>query len=411
MTYNALTVAEYYFGPDLRKVRFEAPSNNGSKPAKTFRWEHLDGDTWKAGDRGLPKPLYANSLFREKDQLGLAFPPEPEPVGVLLDSVTEQQVSWLWQNRVPRGALTILDGDAGTGKSLLALEIAARVSRGHPLPGETSIGEPGGVVIFSAEDSLGHVIKPRLRAAGADFSRILAVPYSANYAGQPTVSKLPQDLPLIELAIQRVNARLVIFDVLVAYIPATLSTQRDQDVRLALAPLAELADRMRVACLCLRHLNKNVNGPALYRGGGSIGTVGAARSGLLLASDPVNPDVRVLAVIKSNLGAPTQSVSFKIMVDGGVPNVEWTGSSGHTAESLLAVPVANEDRSAREEAAAFLLEELKDGPKEAIQILQTAKSLGISERTLKRAKESLAKSAKRGGAWHWTLASKEAKET
>ena len=61
---------------------------------------------------------------------------------------------------------------------------------------------------------------------------------------------------------------------------------RDQDVR-ALAPLARLAERLVVAVVIVRHLTKNSSeGNPLYRGGGSIGFVGAARSGLLIASDP-----------------------------------------------------------------------------------------------------------------------------
>ena len=369
-------VAEFAYGPDLRKIRLERPSNNGSKPQKSFRWEHREGNAWKSGDGGFQKPLYANTLFRESDQLGLVlgcegeakadlasefglaafsfknlttahcdalagldavlwpdadgpgfkqcseaakllhesgqprlvrvilpppelpiagdivdavhslgwgraeieklmaearpYPPEPAPVGLLLSSVQEQRVDWLWPNCIPRGAVSILDGDPGLGKSLLALEIAARVSCGRPLPGELAASAPAGVVLLSAEDSLSHVIKPRLRAAGADLSRILAVPYTPSSPGEETFSKLPADLPVLERAIARVGAKLAILDVLACYIPITLSMQRDQDVRLALAPLAEMADRLQVACLLLRHLNKDASKSTLYRGGGSI---------------------------------------------------------------------------------------------------------------------------------------------
>ena len=332
-----------------------------------------------------------------------AFPPEPEPVGYLLDSVQELKVEWLWRNWIPQGAVSILDGDPGQGKSLLAIEIAARLSRGAPLPGETATSEPGGVVILSAEDSLSHVIKPRLRAAVADMSRILAIPYTPDVPGQPTFSKLPVDIPILERAIKRVAARLVIFDVLACYVPATLNMQRDQDVRLALAPLAEMADRLVVACLALRHLNKNMTGPAIYRGGGSIAIVGAARSGLLLAADPNNSEMRVLACVKSNLGILPRSLSLEIKTADGVPHIEWLGSSGQTAESLLGVQQAGEEKGARAEAIEFLQQELADGPKEATRIFQAAKSLGISERTLKRAKESVsAKSVKMTGVWYWT---------
>ena len=61
---------------------------------------------------------------------GLENPEAPirliiEPPGVKLSGVKAQQIDWLWQRRIPLGKITILDGDPGMGKSLLAINIAA----------------------------------------------------------------------------------------------------------------------------------------------------------------------------------------------------------------------------------------------------------------------------------------------
>ena len=45
-----------------------------------------------------------------------------------------RRYGWLWPGRVPLGKLTLLIGDPGLGKSFVTLDIAARVSRGLPLP-------------------------------------------------------------------------------------------------------------------------------------------------------------------------------------------------------------------------------------------------------------------------------------
>jgi hypothetical protein len=68
-------VAEYHYTQNLRKVRLERSSANSDKPEKSFRWEHRRGEMWKPGDGNLEKPLYSNSIFKERDQLGtvLAF--------------------------------------------------------------------------------------------------------------------------------------------------------------------------------------------------------------------------------------------------------------------------------------------------------------------------------------------------
>jgi transcriptional regulator with AAA-type ATPase domain len=54
--------------------------------------------------------------------------------GTPLSEIETQQLTWLWENRIPQGKITLLEGDPGMGKSLLALDIAAHVSTGRPMP-------------------------------------------------------------------------------------------------------------------------------------------------------------------------------------------------------------------------------------------------------------------------------------
>ena len=141
----------------------------------------------------------------------------------------------------------------------------------------------------------------------------------------------------------------------------------------------------------------------MYRGGGSIGIVGAARSGLLLANDPNDPQVRVLATVKSNLGKHAESLSFTIAASEGLPHIEWIGTTEHTAEQLLA-PQTAEEHGATQEAAEFLRQTLSEGPLEAKGILKMAESLGISKSSLYRAKRLIGESYKAGlGSWYWGL--------
>ena len=51
--------------------------------------------------------------------------PTPEP-GTSLSDIQELQLHWLWDKRILRGKLTLLDGDPDLGKSLITLDLAAR---------------------------------------------------------------------------------------------------------------------------------------------------------------------------------------------------------------------------------------------------------------------------------------------
>ena len=45
-----------------------------------------------------------------------------------------RSVPWLWPLRLGRGKLALLEGDPGLGKSLLTLDLCARLSTGRPFP-------------------------------------------------------------------------------------------------------------------------------------------------------------------------------------------------------------------------------------------------------------------------------------
>ena len=47
--------------------------------------------------------------------------------GTPLSEITTQQLTWLWDKRIPQGKITVLEGDPGMSKSLLAIDIAAHV--------------------------------------------------------------------------------------------------------------------------------------------------------------------------------------------------------------------------------------------------------------------------------------------
>jgi hypothetical protein len=331
--------------------------------------------------------------------------------GILLSEVVPERVRWLWDGRIALGKLNLVDGDPGTGKSAMTTDLAARVTVGQPWPDGADC-RAGGVVILSAEDGLADTIRPRFDAAGGDASKAVAVSTVPDAEGNERQIAIPDDLHVIEAAIERVGAVLVVVDPLMAFLPGEVNSHRDQDVRRALAPLARLAERTGVAVVVIRHLNKGAGGNALYRGGGSIGIVGAARSGLLIAKHPEDDSRRVLASIKSNLAAPAPSLVFELSsTQNGAVRVDWKGESSLDAAALLSAPTDHEERSTAQAAQEFLRDVLSDGPEAVADIRAQANEAGLYWRTVERAKAALEIRATRegergkrgGGAWFWSL--------
>jgi hypothetical protein len=315
--------------------------------------------------------------------------------------------------------LTVLDGDPGLGKSTLTLDLAARVSTGRAMPDGSASRSPVGVVLLSAEDDLARTIRPRLEAADADLDRVATVELRARDGGTRAPVITAGDLRLVEEAIRTVGAGLLVLDPLVAYLPDGIDTNRDHDVRRALAALSDLASRTDCAAMVVRHLRKSGAESPLYRGGGSIGITAAARAVFLLARDPDDPsgDRRVLAPLKTNLGPMPPSLALRLIVDPWRthPRLAWEGVSVHDAQALLAVPVGGRHRSAVDEAEDVLRAILDDGPLPASEAERLAGDAGIADRTLDRARRRLGISPRKIGKpgdanqhWEWSLPPKDA---
>jgi hypothetical protein len=302
---------------------------------------------------------------------------------------------------------------------LITLDLAARVSTGSEMPDGTrgELSEPAGVVLLSAEDGLSDTIVPRLQAARAGTGRIVALTGLISDKGQerlPTVA----DLAAIEAAIGSVSARLVVIDPIMAYLGGTIDAHRDQDIRRALAPLAALAERTGAAILLVRHLNKSISPNALYRGGGSIGIIGAVRSGLLVARDPDDETGtrRVLVMTKSNLAAPAPSLLYQVEEADGIARIAWLGTTEHTATTVLSGPDDPAERSTLQEAQTFLQDLLAPGPLCAGDAKKAAQKAGFAARTMDRAKKALGIKSEKlgfgaGAEWVWVLPTDSASTT
>ena len=92
-----------------------------------------------------------------------------------MDEIKAEEVKWLWYPYLPRGKLTIVQGDPGEGKTTFVLAVIAALTRGETLPESEQVLEPLTVIYQTAEDGLADTIKPRLDAAGADCSRVLVI--------------------------------------------------------------------------------------------------------------------------------------------------------------------------------------------------------------------------------------------
>lgn len=330
-----------------------------------------------------------------------------------LSEIEPEALEWEWRDRIPKGKVTLIVGDPGVAKSLLTTFIAACKTTGRPWPDDPpgTMRRPAQVIWLSAEDDASDTIRPRIDAAGGDPDLITILDGiktvelddyvdpeagpSASRREQEAEFSLANDIPVLEQEIIRTGATLIIVDPLTAYLGETDSF-KDADVRRVLRPLSELAAKYGVTIIAVMHLNKAMGKAAQYRVSGSVAFVAAARAVHLVAIDPDDKEKRVFLPLKQNLSKAPDGLKFKLETypmiyknrQADPARLVWLAESVTTSLDEALDP-GQGGGQALDQAVAFLLETLGEGPQLSRAVHADATELDISKATLRRAMEKL----------------------
>jgi AAA domain/Bifunctional DNA primase/polymerase, N-terminal len=317
--------------------------------------------------------------------------------------------TWLLADWVPLGAVSVLAGPPGLGKTTYGAWLCARVTRGE-LPSDLS-DQPASVVYATFEDDVARTLVPRFAAAGADLSRV----YTVRVGDDAGVLTLPRDVQALTERMTEVGARLLILDPIVAALSSTTDAHKDAHVRRALAPLATLAAGLDAAVVAVMHLNKGNSTDLLTRVSGSIAFGAAARCVLGVVPNPHDDTARLVGIAKSNLGNDHQPARryvitpATITTDDGqtveTSRVDWRGESTTTLADALST--ADEfEREDQDDAAEWLDAYLikNGGTAPAKDIEEAGRAAKHAIHTLRRAAKRIGvtreKTGMRGG-WVW----------
>lgn len=324
-------------------------------------------------------------------------------------SIKPERIHWLWPGWLARGKLHLLAGSPGTGKTTIALSLAAAISKGGTLPS----GEPclqGNVLIWSGEDCVADTLVPRLRMAGASMDAISFIG-DAQRNGSRAPFDLSQDVELLAASIDR-EVSLIVIDPLICAISG--DAHRNNEVRRGLAPLVDLAAATGAALLGITHYSKGTQGrDPLERINGSIGFGAVARAVFATRrdqSDGATQSAMRLVRIKSNIGA--EGGGFRYRIDASAQDsdgiiatcIAWGEALSGSAMDLMDERPEAESRDSG--PISFLRDLLADTSKPATMIYDDAKAAGFSNAQIHRASKRLKvrkeKAAYTGG-WHWSL--------
>ncbi|MCH6585266.1 MAG: AAA family ATPase [Proteobacteria bacterium] len=330
--------------------------------------------------------------------------------------ITPEPINWLWDGWLARGKFHILAGEAGTGKTTIAIALAATISIGGRFPDGTR-SPVGNVLIWSGEDSAEDTLVPRLLAAGADLSRIHFVG-NVKHGDEIRSFDPAIDIAKLNHAAARIgDISLLIVDPVVHAVAC--DSHKNGEVRRALQPLVDFGEKLGCAVLGITHFTKNTKGKEpLERVTGSLAFGALAR--IVLAAAKIvdgNTVKHIFCRAKSNIGVDHGGFEYELhqkeLEDhkGIIPSYTlWGKAVEGSARELLAEPDNREagehNSTALDDAKDFLTELLRDGELPQKQIETDAKGAGHSWRTVRRAQAELGiKPHKRefAGGWWWKL--------
>lgn len=326
--------------------------------------------------------------------------------------VAPQPINWLWPDWLPAGKLTILAGAAGTGKTTLALALAAVVSCGGHWPDGSASARGANVLMWSSEDDPADTIVPRLMLAGADLRNVFFVGNVANKDGELIPFDPARDMPLLNERIASIGgARLLIVDPVLSAVSG--DAHRANDVRRNLQPLVDLANAHDCAVIGISHFSKGTQGKTpTERVIGSQAFAALARMVLVTAKDE-GAERRILARAKSNVAPDEGGFSYTLeraeAQPGIVSNrVVWGERIEGCAREILGDVEQNDDehKTLRDDAREFLATLLAHGPMDARLIKKDADGAGYSWSTMFRAARELGVEKEKAGmkdGWRWAL--------
>ena len=247
-------------------------------------------------------------------------------------------ITWLWDGWLPAGKLTILAGAAGTGKTTLALGLAAALTSGGKWPDGRHCNRLGNVLIWSSEDSPDDTLVPRLIASGADMSRCHFIEGIVEN-GESVPFDPAQDISELHKAVEIIGGvSLLIIDPIVSAVSGDM--HRANDVRRSLQAVVDFAEVHQCAVIGISHFAKGGAGKTPTDRVIGSQAFGALARMVLVAAKEEDGTRRVLARAKSNIAQDDGGVAYSLEVttiDGNIETtrVVWEGAIEGTARQIL----------------------------------------------------------------------------
>lgn len=331
-------------------------------------------------------------VFGRTEHAGGIIAPQLAPIG--LSQIQTAAVEWLIPGLFPRGELSVLGADGGTGKGLWQAQLIAHATTAREsdfFPG--SISKPCRALIFSGEDDPAKVLRPRLLAAGADVEKVFVETSDGFFRKNGCLLSI--DSELMTEIIRNTAPDLVIVDPYQAFLPMDVKMAERNQMRGATTPLRAVLRETNSAGLLVAHSNKKGSVAGRQRLADSADLWDASRCVVMMGRDRVTKQVYVSN--EKNSYAPECRTTLFTIEGATVEGVKtavavYQGTTDKKDYDFITDkptrPAASKDEA--KEAILSILNESQTGSMESDKLrLAVMEETGCKEATYKRARAEL----------------------
>ena len=375
------------------------------QPTEISRKSYLDTIYRRAVVLGIPEEEFEQAaraahkaaggdVFGRTEHIGQAGAIASQLAPIGLSQIQTAAVEWLIPGLFPRGELSVLGADGGTGKGLWQAQLIAHATTGKEngfFSG--TVSKLCRTLIFSGEDDPAKVLRPRLLAAGADVEQVFVETSDSFFRKNGYLLSI--DSEAMAEIIRNTAPDLVIVDPYQSFLPMEMKMAERNQMRGITTPLRAVLRETNAAGLLVAHTNKKGAVAGRQRLADSADLWDAARCVILMGRDRVTKQIYV-SNEKNSYAPECRTTLFNIegaAVEGVKTAVAvYQGATDKKDHDFImdkpTRPAASKDEA--KEAIISILNESQSGSMESDKLrLAVMEETGCKEATFERARKDL----------------------
>jgi hypothetical protein len=377
-------------------------NDDGGYGFKCFH-SHCQDKDWRAFRDHLES--ISGKKFFFKTNLPTVISPDEKTTSKIsmkrASTIAPEVLTWLWPKRIPFGKLTLFVGHPGIGKGMATMYVTACASKGSGWHDCKNTNEPVEVIIASSEDAAKDTLIPRLMAAGADMDKVIIMDKVGTDKGDKEFT-LDTDLPALRSTLEsNPDVKVIIIDPIMNHL-GHLKGNSEQEVRMALSPLAKIAEKFGIAIILVTHYNKSNTMDSIQRVGGAMGMVGAVRIAWAFGEDKLDGKRKMLP-LKANISPDTggleyTTVNTEVEINGqfeDIGRIVFGDITHASTESALKTLDKEAFVPPYKQCMNWLVEHLADGELHLkVDVYKSAEAMGFGNAEMSMARQKLGATVK-----------------